>query len=145
MRIPRKKKRETTVRTMIFRLETSTLKQMTNYLQILVKKKKRRLPLFLIGQNTTPTPPRGLNLHHHHTLHAWRNTPTLMHHIPYKHAPARGSPYMHHLIVPNHMPQNPKVVIPNVCLYKDDIASPSRCDSLFTTLPTHSFLIPLLT
>jgi len=46
---------------------------------------------------------------------------------PYSHAVKPGGGYFH------------------ARLYKGDLASPSRHDSLFTTLSTHSFLVPLLT
>jgi len=46
---------------------------------------------------------------------------------------------------PNRMPHNPETVMTNARLYKGELASPSRCTSLFTTLLTHSFSASLLT
>jgi hypothetical protein len=49
------------------------------------------------------------------------------------------------LPAPNHTPHNPETVMPRACLYKGELASPSRYTSLFTTLLTLSLSVPLLT
>jgi hypothetical protein len=38
------------------------------------------------------------------------------------------------LTIPNHTPHNPKTIMPKTLLYKGELASPSKDDSLFTTL-----------
>jgi hypothetical protein len=45
----------------------------------------------------------------------------------------------------NHTPHNPETTMANTRLSKGELASPSRYTSLFTTLLTHSFSVPLLT
>jgi len=98
----------------------------------------------LLCQKTNHKSTHGLNLHclkaPRLKEHANFNAP---HHI--QDSPARGSSYTCHLTVLNHTPQNPEEVIVNAHLYKGNIASPSRYDSLFTTFSTHSFSVPLLT
>jgi len=46
---------------------------------------------------------------------------------------------------PNYTPHLTETVMYRARLYKGELASPSRYTSLFTTLLTHSFSVPLLT
>lgn len=78
-------------------------------------------------------------------LCVWGNTSTWVHRVIQEGAPARGSPYTCPLTIPNHTPHNPETVKLNARLYKGELASSSRYDSLFTTLSTHSFSVPLVT
>jgi hypothetical protein len=91
--------------------------------------------MFWSGQKTNHTLTRSLTCTAIR-LCAWRNTSTLCapHHT--RVGPTRGSLYTCPLNNPNHMSRNPEVVILNARLYKGDLASPSRYDSLFTTLST---------